>query len=45
MSRKADLEALRDRLLFELNLGKQAPGCKTAQKVINCFITELTNSQ
>jgi len=27
-----DLEVLRDRILFDLKLGKQAPGYKAAQK-------------
>ena len=39
----ADLEALRDRILLELKLGKQAPGYKAAQKALNRFIAELTN--
>jgi hypothetical protein len=30
-----DLEALRDRILFDLKLGKQAPGYKAAQKALN----------
>lgn len=33
-----DLEALRDRVLFDLKLGKQAPGYKAAQKALNRFI-------
>ncbi|MFN6569042.1 hypothetical protein [Dendronalium sp. ChiSLP03b] len=37
----AELEILRDRILSELKLGKQASGYKTAQKALNCFITEL----
>ncbi|MBW4569615.1 MAG: hypothetical protein KME31_16795 [Tolypothrix carrinoi HA7290-LM1] len=36
-----DLEALRDRILFDLKLGKQAPGYKAAQKALNRFITKL----
>ena len=39
----ADLEALRDRLLFDLKFGKQAPGYKAAQKALNRFIAELTH--
>lgn len=38
-----DLEALRDRILFDLKLGKQAPGYKAAQKALNRFIAELTH--
>ncbi|WP_193200731.1 hypothetical protein [Nostoc sp. MG11] len=37
------LEALRDRILLELKLGKQATGYKTALKALNRFIAELTN--
>ncbi|MBX9256948.1 hypothetical protein H1Q63_23980 [Desmonostoc muscorum CCALA 125] len=40
----ASLEILRDRLLSELKLGKQAPGYKTAQKALNRFISELIGS-
>lgn len=40
-----DLEVLRDRLLFELKLGKQAPGYKAAQKALNRFIAELTSTK
>jgi hypothetical protein len=39
-----ELEILRDRVLSELKLGKQATGYKTAQKVLNRFITELIGS-
>src|SRR3569832_219546 len=39
----ADLEALRDRILLDLKLGKQAPGYKAVQKSLNRFIAELTN--
>lgn len=39
----ADLETLRDRILLDLKLGKQAPGYKAAQKALNRFITELTH--
>jgi hypothetical protein len=39
----ADLEALRDHILLDLKLGKQAPGYKAAQKALNRFIAELTN--
>jgi hypothetical protein len=38
------LEILRDRVLSELKLGKQATGYKTAQKVLNRFIAELLGS-
>ncbi|BAY50141.1 hypothetical protein SAMD00079811_77700 (plasmid) [Scytonema sp. HK-05] len=37
------LETLRDHILFELKLGKQATGYKTALKALNRFIAELTN--
>ena len=37
------LEALRDRILSELKLGKQATGYKVALKILNRFISELTN--
>jgi hypothetical protein len=37
----ADLEALRERILLDLKLGKQAPGYKAAQKALNRFIAEL----
>ncbi len=36
------LYALRDRILFELKLGKQATGYKVALKALNRFIAELT---
>jgi hypothetical protein len=39
----AALEALRDHILLDLKLGKQAPGYKAAQKALNRFIAELTN--
>jgi hypothetical protein len=39
-----ELEILRDRILSELKLGKQATGYKTAQKVLNRFIAELIGS-
>ncbi|MBD2364795.1 hypothetical protein H6G36_27115 [Anabaena minutissima FACHB-250] len=38
------LEALRDRILLELKLGKQATGYKAALKALNRFIVELTTS-
>ncbi len=41
----ADLEALRDRVLSNLKLGKQAPGYKAAQKALNRFIAELTHPE
>ena len=31
------------RILFDLKLGKQAPGYKAAQKALNRFIAELTH--
>jgi hypothetical protein len=37
-----ELEALRDQVLQELKLGKQAPGYKTTQKALNQFITILS---
>lgn len=40
----SELEILRDRVLSELKLGKQATGYKIAQKVLNRFITELIGS-
>lgn len=36
-----DFEAIRDRILFDLKLGRQASGYKTAQKGLNRLITEL----
>lgn len=36
-----DLEAIRDRVLASLKLGKQAPGYKSAMKVLNDFISRL----
>lgn len=39
-----ELEILRDRVLSQLKLGKQATGYKTAQKVLNRFIAELIGS-
>ncbi|MEH1806296.1 hypothetical protein [Nostoc sp.] len=39
-----ELEILRDRVLSELKLGTQASGYKTAQKVLNRFITKLIGS-
>lgn len=36
-----DFDAIRDRILFELKLGRQASGSKTAQKVLNRMIAEL----
>ncbi|MBD2694146.1 hypothetical protein [Anabaena catenula] len=37
-----ELEALRDQVLQELKLGKQAPGYKTTQKALNQYITLLS---
>ncbi|BAZ36800.1 hypothetical protein NIES4101_27200 (plasmid) [Calothrix sp. NIES-4101] len=36
-----DFESMRDRILFELKLGRQASGYKAAQKALNRLITEL----
>jgi hypothetical protein len=36
-----DFEAIRDRILFELKLGRQASGYKAAQKALNRFIQEI----
>lgn len=41
--RVATLETLRDQVLLELRLGKQAPGYKAALKALNHFITLLTS--
>lgn len=41
---RRELEILRDRILSQLKLGKQATGYKTAQKVLNRFIAELIGS-
>ncbi|MFM2062027.1 MAG: hypothetical protein RLZZ507_1697 [Cyanobacteriota bacterium] len=41
--RLSELEILRDRVLSELKLGKQASGYKTVLKALNRFITELTS--
>lgn len=40
-SEQPDLEAIRDRVLAGLKLGKQAPGYKSAMKVLNDFISRL----
>ena len=40
----SELEILRDRVLSELKLGKQATGYKTAQKVLNRFSNETISS-
>lgn len=39
---QVELELLRDRILLDLKLGKQAPGYKAIQKALNRFIAELT---
>lgn len=39
----ATLETLRDRILLQLKLGKQAPGYKVALKALNHFIAALTS--
>ncbi|MCC5619736.1 hypothetical protein LC605_32910 [Nostoc sp. CHAB 5836] len=36
-----DFEAIRDRILFELKLGRQASGYKAVQKALNRFIREI----
>lgn len=36
-----DFEAIRDRILFELNLGQQASAYKASQKALNRFIQEI----
>ena len=36
-----DFEAIRERILFELKLGRQAPGYKAAQKALNRFIQDI----
>jgi hypothetical protein len=38
---EVDFEAIRDRILFKLKLGRQASGYKTAQKALNRMIAEL----
>ncbi|BAB78334.1 hypothetical protein ACN23B_28220 (plasmid) [Anabaena sp. FACHB-709] len=40
---QVELELLRDRILLDLKLGKQAPGYKAVQKALNRFIAELTD--
>ena len=35
------MAAIRDRILFELKLGRQASGYKAAQKALNRLIAEL----
>lgn len=37
-----ELEQKRDRIFSNLKLGKQAPGYKTAKKVLDQFIRELS---
>ena len=44
LPKMAELEALRDQVLQELKLGKQAPGYKTVQKALNQFITLLNKT-
>ncbi|MBO3461558.1 hypothetical protein G7B40_024730 [Aetokthonos hydrillicola Thurmond2011] len=39
----ARLETIRDQVLLQLKLGKQAPGYKAALKALNYFITALTS--
>ncbi|MEM7591760.1 MAG: hypothetical protein AAF383_09620 [Cyanobacteria bacterium P01_A01_bin.83] len=36
-----DMAAIRDRILFELKLGRQASGYRTAKKALNRLIAEL----
>jgi len=40
--RVATLETLRDQVLLQLKLGKQAPGYKAALKALNYFIAALS---
>lgn len=40
-----ELELLRDLILFDLKLGKQAPIYKAVQKALNRFVTKLTQSE
>lgn len=44
LPRVVELEILRDRILSQMKLGKQATGYKIAQKVLNRFIAELIGS-
>ncbi len=41
---RPELEALRDHILKQLRLGRQAPGYKAAQKALEHFIVELIKS-
>jgi hypothetical protein len=41
--RVATLEILRDQVLLQLKLGRQAPGYKAALKALNYFIAVLTS--
>lgn len=41
--RVATLETLRDQVLLQLKLGKQAPGYKAAFKALNYFIAALSS--
>ena len=41
--RVATLETLRDQVLLQLKLGKQAPGYKAALKALNYFIAALSS--
>ena len=43
LPKKATLETLRDQVMLELKLGKQAPGYKVALKALNHFIEILTS--
>ena len=42
--RVATLETLRDQVLLQLKLGKQAPGYKAALKALNYFIAALSST-
>ncbi|MCC5670742.1 hypothetical protein LC653_45075 [Nostoc sp. CHAB 5784] len=44
LPRLETLETLRDRILSQLKLGKQATGYKMALKALNLFIAEVTTS-
>ena len=41
---RPDYQVMRDKVLNSLKLGKQAPGYKTAAKLLDRFIEELQNS-
>lgn len=43
LPQRAGLEALRERILFDLKLGNQALGYKAAQKTLNRLIAKITS--